>query len=184
MPLPHRMIIDYTNAPDLIFELGETPVLVESASLQEILLCDQLDIPAANFTDVVTCTNPTGAQNGDVRVWQLHVLLQLTTPTSRVYPLTASDKASVHYVIGRHHTSDIVINERTVSRTHAHLTVDRNNTATLTDTKSNNGTRINQCSVTPLVPTKLSYGDCITFGRAVFYFVPARMFVNLTTDAA
>lgn len=66
------------------------------------------------------------------------------------------------YGIGREHANVIWIDEETVSRKHARITVDRN-AVFLEDLQSSNGTWVNNIAVNG--KTRLKEGDIVTVGR-------------------
>jgi hypothetical protein len=75
--------------------------------------------------------------------------------------------SNTRYTIGRQTTCDIVISDNNVSRVHAELRFS-NNTWSIEDRGSTNGTRINGNLI--VEPTQLTPGDAIGFGSVTIHF--------------
>lgn len=75
--------------------------------------------------------------------------------------------SNARYTIGRQTTCDIVISDNNVSRVHAELRFS-NNTWSIEDRGSTNGTRINGNLI--VEPTQLTPGDAIGFGSVTIHF--------------
>lgn len=75
--------------------------------------------------------------------------------------------SNARYTIGRQTTCDIVISDNNVSRVHAELRFS-NNTWSIEDRGSTNGTRINGILI--VEPTQLTPGDAIGFGSVTIHF--------------
>lgn len=66
---------------------------------------------------------------------------------------------------GRARNNDVVIRDRSVSKLHAHISIDERGRVTLRDTGSRNGTRVNGNRVRVKDAVVLVSGDEICFGR-------------------
>jgi len=75
------------------------------------------------------------------------------------------------YIIGRSSQCDLVINDSTVSRKHAQIEISDENTISLTDLGSHNGTTVNGDAIADTV--KLQANDIISFGRVEFKITPS-----------
>ncbi len=75
--------------------------------------------------------------------------------------------SSMRLLVGRESTSDIVVRDPNVSRTHAELRLERGNSWVLTDLGSTNGTFVNGREVTAQA---LRDGDRIAMGMTTFVF--------------
>jgi sigma-B regulation protein RsbU (phosphoserine phosphatase) len=84
------------------------------------------------------------------------------------------------HTLGRSSESDLVIDDGTVSRRHARIEVADEDTVSLTDLGSHNGTSVNGYAITSTVGLKPN--DLISFGRVQFRIVPA-VEPKVTTDA-
>ena len=80
---------------------------------------------------------------------------------------TRHELSNTRYTIGRQTTCDIVISDNNVSRVHAELRL-INNTWSIEDRGSTNGTRINGNLI--VEPTQLTPGDAIGFGSVTIRF--------------
>ncbi len=70
------------------------------------------------------------------------------------------------YVLGRDPSADLVINDSTVSRKHARLTIIEDGGVQVTDLGSLNGTQVNDRRISDTVPVKA--GDTVAFGNVGF----------------
>ncbi len=70
-------------------------------------------------------------------------------------------------IIGREATSDIVLEDASISRQHARITRDAMGNWSITDLNSTNGTKVNGRRIND---SALRYGDQITFGTTVLIF--------------
>jgi sigma-B regulation protein RsbU (phosphoserine phosphatase) len=70
------------------------------------------------------------------------------------------------FTVGRSTQGDLVINDSTVSRKHAEIEIVDENTVSLTDLGSHNGTTVNGYAITD--SAGLHHGDIISFGRVEF----------------
>ncbi|VUD41679.1 Glycogen accumulation regulator GarA [Thalassocella blandensis] len=78
--------------------------------------------------------------------------------------------------IGRSESNDIVLNDTSISREHAHIRIDGQRYY-LTDFGATNSTMLNETSMAPNKETALEPGDNIGFGRYQFSFLtPERFF--------
>ena len=73
--------------------------------------------------------------------------------------------SSQNTTIGRDINCDIVLSDCNVSRKHAKIIIDKNNTCKLIDLNSKNGTIIN---LFPISSIQLLNGDCFNIGKTAF----------------
>jgi diguanylate cyclase (GGDEF)-like protein len=95
----------------------------------------------------------------------LQVLIGPTGYVGRQWLLTASE-----YIVGRSPESGIFIDDRSVSRNHAKISV-AGSDVTIRDLDSSNKTAINNSVLQPNVPSKLQNNDQIKFGNVIVKFL-------------
>lgn len=180
-----KLLHQYVSDDALRAALIDQPLLVESASLQEILIHQENSFMGGGdfMQDTGSMPLVNIKQLAEIRVWQLSMLRELTTPMSRIFDLGGLGTSSAASVlVGRAPDNEVVIKDNAVSKLHARIDVSVRGAVTLTDLASSNGTRVNKRPVEPNQPVVLSYGDCLTFGRAVHYLVPAPMLADLAGE--
>ena len=75
-------------------------------------------------------------------------------------------------VIGRSASSDIYIEDKSLSRSHSRISFDQG-VVTVTDLESTNKTLVNTRAIGPFVPTNLSNNDRLKVGNIMFKFMEA-----------
>jgi len=102
---------------------------------------------------------------------RMMALQALVGDGSLVLHLVKTDNnPSANVCIGRSKRNDVIIDHDTVSSVHAWVDLD-GAFPILLDRHSANGTFVNGSKLKPDVPTPLSSGDCVRFGKRVFYFL-------------
>ena len=95
-------------------------------------------------------------------------LIMLEGPAGYVGKQWQIDKADI--IIGRSMTSTIFVDDRSVSRSHAKLTLASGDVYIL-DLESSNRTVVNDEALPPLVPMKLNNNDQVKTGNVLFKFL-------------
>jgi len=96
------------------------------------------------------------------------VLVMLEGPAGYVGKQWPLDKGDL--IIGRSMTSSIFVDDRSVSKSHAKISISAGDVYIL-DLESTNRTVVNSDTVPPLVPVKLSNNDQIKTGNVLFKFL-------------
>jgi two-component system cell cycle response regulator len=96
------------------------------------------------------------------------VLVMLEGPAGYVGKQWPLDKGDL--IIGRSMTSSIFIDDRSVSKSHAKISISSGDVYIL-DLESTNRTVVNSDTVPPLVPVKLTNNDQIKVGNVLFKFL-------------
>ncbi|MGE5291672.1 MAG: FHA domain-containing protein [Micromonosporaceae bacterium] len=125
------------------------------------------DLPPGRFgrrlVDAVERFSTFSARLG--QAWRMPRLPRLTLPRPTLPPDRSADGASPVFTIGREPDCDLVIPDLTVSRRHAHLTLQGGHWL-LADLGSMNGTRCNGWRINS--PVRVHSGDKLTFGSVSF----------------
>ena len=149
------------------------PVLVESAYSTEVLLPkgEAIQRTPTWSTQPFKLEDLEEEKHKQVRIERMMALQDLVSDSSQVIKLVLSGQHSgPHIAIGRAKRNDVVINDETVSSVHASI----ENTGAamlLIDRNSSNGTFVNQQRLAPGEPMPLTSGDCIRFGKRVYYYL-------------
>ena len=127
------------------------------------------------FTDDEPTDEKTAVVKGDtfrVRMEQASrtppVLVMLEGPAGYVGKQWPLDKGDL--IIGRSMTSSIFVDDRSVSKSHAKISITAGDVYIL-DLESTNRTVVNSDTVAPLVPLKLANNDQIKTGNVLFKFL-------------
>ena len=170
--------------PERLDDLGDGLLLIESSKTQEILLKEGIVTIGKRRSDPTASLDFDNErlEEGDME-WRPETLMSLVTPMSRIYCMLHADKRPFSRIlIGRGAHNDMVINDPVVSTIHAFIESDANNSQFfLVDNCSKNGTRINACTIDARKPTYIEEGDCICFGRAIFYVVSKGVLSDLVS---
>lgn len=95
----------------------------------------------------------------------LVLLVGPSTYVGKQWPISSSD-----LVIGRDPRSQIFVDDKSVSKSHAKLMI-KQSEVTIMDLESTNKTVINNRAVPPLTPVKLNNNDQIKTGNVIFKFL-------------
>ena len=95
-------------------------------------------------------------------------IVMLEGPAGYVGKQWAIDKADI--IIGRSMTSTIFVDDRSVSKSHAKLSLTGGDVF-IFDLESTNNTVVNEDSIPPLIPVKLTNNDQIKTGNVLFKFL-------------
>jgi pSer/pThr/pTyr-binding forkhead associated (FHA) protein len=103
------------------------------------------------------------------------IILSPEVSKYEVFPLvkTQNNPWRDRISVGRARNNDIVILDNSVSKLHAHIVVEEPTRASVTDTGSLNGTRLNQKRLKAGEGIDASSGDTVTFGRVDMLFLDA-----------
>lgn len=96
------------------------------------------------------------------------VLVMLEGPAGYVGKQWPLDKGDL--IVGRSMTSSIFVDDRSVSKSHAKISI-ANGDVFILDLESTNRTVVNDDTVPPLVPVKLTNNDQIKVGNVLFKFL-------------
>ncbi len=96
------------------------------------------------------------------------VLIMLEGPAGYVGKQWPLDKGDL--IVGRSMTSSIFVDDRSVSKSHAKISIS-NGDVYILDLESTNRTVVNDDTVPPLVPVKLNNNDQIKVGNVLFKFL-------------
>lgn len=96
------------------------------------------------------------------------VLVMLEGPAGYVGKQWPVDKGDL--IIGRSMTSSIFVDDRSVSKSHAKISIS-NGDVFILDLESTNRTVVNDDTIPPLVPVKLSNNDQLKTGNVLFKFL-------------
>jgi hypothetical protein len=83
--------------------------------------------------------------------------------------------------VGRARNTDVMIQTATISKLHAHFTVDEGGGVRITDAGSQNGTRVNGTLLERDAPASLNSGDLVGFGTVDATFYSAAGFCEFLT---
>lgn len=83
--------------------------------------------------------------------------------------------------LGRARNNDIVLLDGSVSKLHAHFTLESSGSVTITDAGSRNGTKVNKRRLNNGEPTLLKSGDSVSVGRIEMVFLNAEGFHDFVT---
>ncbi len=156
--------------PASIKALGANTFLVGASDLKEVLVRS----PSARGRDgTMIFQHETIRMMRAERAEQLDKLRQQIADESVVLPIIQREESMWEYVtVGRASTADIVIDDPAISNVHAHFEIDlSDNSVSVQDVGSSNGTHINRNRLQPHTPALLHSGDCVRFGQSIFYFV-------------
>lgn len=163
----HREVLRGENKP-----APGSSVLVQAAASEEILLPLSDPTPVAIWRTERIQIEPGELQRHErERVERMIVLQDLVADKSAVFRLVKSGQnPSPHVCLGRAKRNDIVLPDVTVSSVHAHFE-DAGDGIYLRDLGSSNGTFINRRRLREQELVRLASGDCLRFGRQVFYYL-------------
>jgi len=109
--------------------------------------------------------------HAEVRIERMMELQALVSDDSQIFVLKkGSDNPAPNICIGRAKRNDVVLEDSTISSLHAQMEVD-DQEATLADQGSSNGTFVNCKRLGPGEWAVLQSGDCVRFGRRVYYYL-------------
>lgn len=148
------------------------PVLLQAAASEEILLPLSDHTPVAIWRTERIQIDPTELQRHErERVERMMALQDLVADQSAVLRLVkAGQNPSPHVCLGRAKRNDIVLPDATVSSVHAHFE-DAGEGTHVRDLGSSNGTFVNRRRLREQELVRLTSGDCLRFGRQVFYYL-------------
>ncbi len=149
-------------------------VLVEAMANEEVLLPEHEEKKPARIrwsTMKVQMTDEDLKQHHEARIERMLALQPLIGNDSPVHLIEKhSDTHATHVCLGRAKRNDILIVDDTVSSLHAQLQ-DDDQQVWLCDMNSSNGTFVNRRRLVNNERVFLVNGDCVRFGRRVFYFL-------------
>ena len=152
------------------------PVLVEASTGDEVLLPKQQSQPGHGqrqrwTTQRVDLDAAEIDRANEERKERMLALQPLIADDATIFPLEKrADGTSPHIMIGRAKLSDVMLVDDTISSVQAQIEDDEGDTM-LSDAGSSNGTFVNRRRLNPGERVRLLTGDCIRFGRRVFYFM-------------
>jgi hypothetical protein len=155
------------------------PVLLEAALQVETAINTAAEQNKSPWrTQVVSVKLADSATHESERVEKMRSLMDLVGGDSRVYYVRkAGDNESPHVCIGRAKRNDIVLGDNTVSSVHARVEYVGEGLH-VADLKSSNGTFVNGKRLGP-ESAPLFSGDCLRFGRRVFYYLGGERMAQL-----
>ena len=106
-------------------------------------------------------------------------LVMLVGPNSSIGKRWELD--DMNRVIGRSESSHIYVEDRSVSKSHAKITISSGEVS-ITDLKSTNQTIINGKALEPLAPHKLSNNDQVKTGNVIFKFLSEGNIESVSAD--
>jgi len=149
------------------------PVLIEAAKSSEILLPKGESVQRNQTwsTQPFTLNDADAEAHKEARIARMMAMQDLVAGSSQVLPLIqAGQHESRDICIGRAKRNDIVIVDDTISSIHA--AIEETGVAMLlVDRNSSNGTFVNRNQLNPGDPLPLVSGDCVRFGKRVFYYL-------------
>ena len=95
-----------------------------------------------------------------------------------VYPLRPETSSTGRLTVGRVDECNIVIDDGSVSRTHAELTLDSEGRLWVRDRDSTNGTLVSRRPVHPGDEAEVEFGKSVQFGQVKVTFMPAQQFID------
>lgn len=166
-------------APLRMSELSGRDVLIVAAAPTEVVVRDN----AKKREATMIFQHETIAMMRAERAAELDKLSKQLGPNSLVIAIQKkSESPWDHITVGRATTSDILIDDPATSSVHAHFEVDEEEqTTSVLDVGSSNGTFVNRQQLQPHALTRLRSGDCVRFGQSIFYFVSHNMLKSLIT---
>jgi hypothetical protein len=149
------------------------PVLLEASSANEVLLPKAPRPPGRRkvwATQPFTLEDVEGEQRQE-RIDRMMALQPLVGDDARVLELASHGQHHTQDIaIGRAKRNDVVIEDDTISSVHAAIQ-DNDGVCLLIDRGSSNGTFVNHERLRAGEPVPLASGDCVRFGRRVYYFL-------------
>jgi hypothetical protein len=150
------------------------PVLVEASTGDEVLVPKQQEKRGRGqrwTTQRVDLDKEGIDRANEERIERMLALQPLIADGAIIYPIEKStDSKSPHIMIGRAKHSDVTIVDDTVSSVHAQIEQDEDDLL-LSDAGSSNGVFVNRRPIQPGERCRLTTGDCVRFGRKVFYYM-------------
>ena len=150
------------------------PILVEASTGDEVLLPKQ---PGTGGRGQRWTTQRVDLNTGEIdraseeRIDRMLALQPLIADGATIHALKKrADSRSPHIMIGRAKRSDVMIVDDTVSSVHAQIEEDEGELL-LSDAGSSNGVFVNRRPIQPGEHCRLTTGDCVRFGRLVFYYM-------------
>ena len=150
------------------------PVLVEASTADEVVVPKQQGKRGRGqrwTTQRVDLDAGEIDRANEERIERMLALQPLIADSAIIYPIEKSpDSPSPHIMVGRAKRSDVMIADDTVSSVHAQIEEDEGELL-LSDAGSSNGVFVNKRPIQPGERCRLTTGDCVRFGRKVFYYM-------------